>query len=215
MSWWQALAIFAALSVPIVFLAIRSLAGLGPIRRWVAMGARLLVLLIFVMILAGARWQRQNKDVEVMVLRDISESTSNVHSYPDKSLQESIDNYLRNVSADKFKPNKADKIGVISFKEDSLIDAPPEERLILDARALRDPGHGTDVSAAIQLALASLHKDALHRLLLIWDGNATAGDLNTALSAATAQHVPIDVMPLKYNVTNEVMVDNFVAPMWK
>ena len=80
---------------------------------------------------------------------------------------------------------------------------------------MRDPGNGTDAAAAIQLALASLHKDAMHRLLLIWDGNATTGDLNNAISAAVAQHVPIDVMPLNYNINNEVMMDHFTAPMWK
>ena len=215
MNWWQATLLFLALATPIVLLAIRSLAGLGPVRRWIALVARLLVLLIFVLILAGARWQRQNKDLEVMVLRDISESTSNVHDFTGTSLQDAVDNYLKSITQDKYKPNRADKLGVISFKEDALIDAPPEEKLQLDTRAMRDPGHGTDTAAAIQLALASLHKDAMHRLLLVWDGNATAGDLNNALSAAVAQHVPIDVMPLKYNVTNEVMMERFNAPMWK
>src|SRR5947208_16869957 len=99
---WQALLIFAALSVPFVLLAIRSLAGLGPVRRWVALGARLLVLLIFVLILAGARWQRQNKDLEVMVLRDISESTSNVHSFPGTSLQAGSDDDLSSVPQAKY-----------------------------------------------------------------------------------------------------------------
>ena len=55
----------------------------------------------------------------------------------------------------------------------------------------------------------------MHRLLLIWDGNQTTGDLETALAAAAAQRVPIDVMPLKYNVTSEVLVDRFIAPTWK
>jgi uncharacterized membrane protein len=215
LNWWQATLLFLAIAAPITWMATRSLAGLGAVRRWVALGMRLLVLLLLVLIVAGARWQRENKVLEVMVLRDISESTSNVHNFPGTSLQSAIDDYLKSVSQDKYKPNRADKLGVISFKEDALIDAPPEERLELDTRALRDPGHGTDAAAAIQLALASLHKDAMHRLLLIWDGNATAGDLTNALSAATAQHVPIDVMPLKYNVTNEVMMDRFVAPMWK
>ena len=215
MSWWQALLLFAGCALPIVLLAVRSLAGLGPVRRWVALGARLLVLLLFVLILAGARWQRQNHDVEVMALRDISESTRNVKDFPGTSLQSAIDDYLKAASTDQQRVNRSDKIGVISFKEDALIDAPPEERLEFDTRAIRDPGHGTDAAAAIQLALASLHKDAMHRLLLIWDGNATAGDLNTALSAAVAQHVPIDVMPLRYNITHEVMMERFNAPMWK
>ena len=55
----------------------------------------------------------------------------------------------------------------------------------------------------------------MHRLLVMWDGNATAGDTDGAVSAAAAQHVPIDVMPLHYDVSNEVMVDRFVAPTWK
>lgn len=215
MSWWQATLLFLALAAPITLLAIRSLAGLGPVRRWVALAARLLVLLLFVLILAGARWQRQNKDLEVMVIRDISESTSNVHNFAGDNLQNAIDDYLKALTQDKYKPNRSDKLGVISFKEDALIDAPPEEKLQLDTRAMRDPGHGTDAAAAIQLALASLHKDAMHRLLLIWDGNQTIGDLNNALSAAKSQNVPIDVMPLRYNVTNEVMMDRFNAPMWK
>ena len=209
MTWWQATLLFLAISAPFVLLGIRSLAGLGPVRRWVALGARLLVLLIFVLLLAGARWQRQNKDLEVMALRDISESTSNVHNFTGASLQDAIDNYLKAASADKYRPRASDKIGVISFKEDSLIDAPPEEKLQFDTRAMRDPGNGTDAAAAIQLALASLHKDAMHRLLLIWDGNATTGDLNNAISAAVAQHVPIDVMPLNYNINNEVIVWSF------
>ena len=42
--------------------------------------------------------------------------------------------------------------------------------------------------------------DAMHRLLLVWDGNLTTGDLEAALATAAAQHVQIDVMPLRYDV---------------
>ena len=178
------------------------------------MGARLLVLLLFVLVIAGARWQRENKILEVMVLRDISESTGLVRDYPGKSLASSVEDYLRGASDPKTRPSE-DLIGVISFQESALIDAVPSERLTLDARAIRPAGRGTDVASAIQLALATLRRDAMHRLLLIWDGNQTTGDLETALAAAAAQRVPIDVMPLKYNVTSEVLVDRFIAPTWK
>lgn len=211
---WQAMLLFVALAAPILLLGIRSLAGLGPVRRWVAVGARLLVLLAFVLIIAGARWQRENKKLEVMVLRDISESTNLVRDFPAKSLAASVEEYLRGVSDIKAKPPE-DLIGVISFQENSLIDAVPGERLALDTRAIRPPGRGTDVASAIQLALATLRRDSMHRLLLIWDGNQTTGDLETALAAAAAQRVPIDVMPLKYDVSNEVLVERFIAPTWK
>src|SRR5262245_18693749 len=81
LTWWQALLLFAGLALPITWLAVRSLAGLGPVRRWVALGARLLVLLVLVLIVAGARWQRENKVVELIALRDISESVSNVRDF--------------------------------------------------------------------------------------------------------------------------------------
>src|SRR5688572_4842648 len=149
-----------------------------------------------------------------MVLRDISESTGLVRDYPGKSLASSVEDYLRTASDPKSRPNE-DLIGVISFQESALIDAVPSERLTLDARAIRAAGRGTDVASAIQLALATLRRDAMHRLLLIWDGNQTTGDLETALAAAAAQRVPIDVMPLKYDVKSEVLVDRFIAPTWK
>src|SRR5688572_13062380 len=75
MPGWKAALIFLALAVPVVWMGLRSLAGLGPVRRWVAISLRLLVLLTLVLIVGGARWKRMHKVVEVMVLRDISEST--------------------------------------------------------------------------------------------------------------------------------------------
>src|SRR5678815_3708179 len=82
----------------VVLLGMRSLSGLGPVRKWVAIGARLTVLLLFVLIVSGARWQRINKVLELMVLRDISESTAQVRSYPGKTLQTSLDDWLRSIS---------------------------------------------------------------------------------------------------------------------
>src|SRR3712207_7493443 len=38
---------------------------------------------------------------------------------------------------------------------------------------------------------------------------------SAALTAAAAANVQIDVMPLEYNVQNEVLFDRLVAPTWK
>jgi uncharacterized membrane protein len=210
----EALGLFALLSVPIVLLGLRSLNGLGKIRQRVAILLRLLVLLLIVLILGGIRLQKTSKDLEVMVLRDISTSTTMVQDYPAKTLKDSIDNYLQTASATKDKPPD-DKIGEISFQQDALIDALPNTHLTLGSRAIRAECTGTDPAAAIQLGLATMQKDAMHRLLLVWDGNPTLGDLDSAVSAAVAQHVPIDVMPLHYDVQHEVMLDKIVAPTWR
>jgi uncharacterized membrane protein len=212
----KALGLFVLLGLPIVWLGMRSLAGLGKVRQWVAIGVRLAVLLLMILILGGIRVQRQATDVEVMVLRDISQSTANVDNYPGKTLQTSIDDYLL---AEANNPNNTrkpdDKIGQISFQNDVRIDALPSTHLSLESHSIRDPGSGTDIAAAIQLGLATLQPDSMHRLVLISDGNPTQGDTDAAVDAAIAQHVPIDVMPMHYDVQHEVLMDKFVAPTWK
>ncbi|HEX2971749.1 MAG TPA: VWA domain-containing protein [Tepidisphaeraceae bacterium] len=212
MTGWKAALIFLALAAPVLWLGMRSMAGLGPVRKWVAIGLRLLVLLVLVLIVGGARWRREHKVLEVMVLRDISESTGLFRQYPGKSLQESVDDYLGNASKDKYKPSKDDRIGVISFGTQALVDAMPSTSLMLDARAIRDGGGATDIASGIQLALATFQRDAMRRMVLISDGNQTSGDLETALAAAVSQRVPIDVMKLNYNVQNEVLVERVSAP---
>ncbi len=214
LNWWQATLLFLAFAIPISWMAARSLAGLGPVRRWVALGIRLLVLLLLVLIVGGARWQRQNKIVEVMVLRDVSESVTNVRNYPAKTLQTSIEQYLTEASDPKHKPPD-DRIGLLSFHSGASIDAIPNTTLALDAHPIREVGRGTDIGSAIQLGLASFGKDAMHRMLLISDGNITQGDIDAATALAAAQHVPIDVMPLDYDVKNEVLVERFISPTIK
>jgi uncharacterized membrane protein len=204
-------------AAPIVALGMRSLSGLGPARKWVSIGVRLAVLLMALLILAGVRWQQEHKNVEVMVLRDISESTNLVRNYPgapSQPLQAALDNYFNDLANDPTKKPE-DRIGVLSFHQSALIDALPNTKLALDARAIRETGNGTDAASAIQLALASMSKDAMHRLLLVWDGNMTAGSIENAIATANSLHVPIDVMPLRYDVQNEVLMDRFIAPTWK
>jgi uncharacterized membrane protein len=209
----MALTLFVVLGGMIVLLGMRSLAGLGPVRKWVAIVLRLLVLLLFIFIIGGLRFQRTHKDLEVMVLRDVSRSTANVTQFPGKTLQSSVEDFIKEV-AEKNKP-KADRIGVIGFANNAQIDAMPNTTLALDAKAIRERADGTDISAAIQLALATMSQDAMHRMVIMTDGNATEGNLDSTLSLAAAQHVPIDVVPFKYDVKDAVLVDRFVAPTLK
>jgi Ca-activated chloride channel homolog len=214
---WTAFATFIVIGGLFVWMGVRSLAGLGPVRKWVAIGVRLAVLLLLLLILGDVKWVRRNTDVEVMIVRDISRHTQLVRDYPGKYLQSSLDDYLLQATAKGASPSRlpSDKVGEISFNEQPYIDAIPSQNLSLDARAIRDAGTGTDAAAAIQLALAAMDNDAMHRILLIWDGNSTQGDLDAALAEASSQHVPVDVMPLQYNVKHEVMVDKFIAPTWR
>ena len=209
-----ALGLFALLAIPVVLLGHFSLNGLGRTRKWVAICARLLLILGIVLLLGGIRWQRQHTAVEVMVLRDLSDSTSYVKNIPAPTVRESVNTYLQELMADKGRKPE-DRIGVIGFANRAIIETLPSTRLDLGARAVAEGGNGTDVASAIQLALATQSNDAMHRLLLVWDGNQTVGNIQAAIEAAASQHVPIDVMPLHYRVDSAVMMDRFVAPTWR
>ena len=89
-----------------VFLGIRSLAGLGPVRKWVAIGVRLAVLLLVILILGDIKLVRKNTDVELMIVRDISQSTGLVSDFPGKFLQSSIDDYLLAATAKANSPSR-------------------------------------------------------------------------------------------------------------
>src|SRR5687768_13484197 len=121
MRGWHAALLFLALAIPIVLLGIRSLAGLGPVRRWVALGARLLVLLAFLVLIAGARWDRVNKDVEVIVLRDVSESTRLMSNLPAPTLRDAVDIWLDKTIQDDEEKELTDRIGVISFDSQAYV----------------------------------------------------------------------------------------------
>jgi uncharacterized membrane protein len=211
----MAAGLFALLAAPIILLGMRSLSGLGPVRKYVAIAIRLLVLLIAVLILGGARWQRISKDLEVIILRDVSESTAQVREFRGKTLQESQDEWFRYLADPKNGKPKDDRIGVIAFHDQPIIEAMPNVHPAFDARPIRDVGGGTNIGSSIQLALATMGKDAMHRLLLISDGNATLGDTEAAINAANAAGVQIDIVPLRYDVQNEVVVERLNSPAMK
>ena len=209
-----ALAVFLALAIPTVLLGMWSLNGLGSLRKWVAIGVRLLVLLGIVLLLGGIRWQREHKRVDVTVIRDLSDSTSYVQEHPQATLRESVNEFMQASMSDPRKKPE-DAMAVIGFAERAMIETLPSTRLDLGTRSVMEGGRGTDIASAIQLALASMGNDAMHRLVLVSDGNVTAGNLDAAIEAAAAQNIPIDVMPLRYSVDSAVMMDRFVAPTWR
>ncbi len=207
-------ALFLLLAIPIIRLGKATLHWHSPRRGWTSIGVRLAAIWVIIMILAGARWERRSKDLDVVVLRDISTSTAAVPHPRGKTLGQQIDEYLK--SAASSKPNH-DRIGVVSFDDRPLIDWLPDTRLRPGSSAVRDQLHagGTDVAAAVQLGLASFRGDAMRRLVLVSDGNPTQGDTQAAVNAALSAGVPIDVIPLSYRVGGEVLIDRLIAPACK
>src|SRR5258708_3066926 len=98
---WVACLLFLGLGPGIVVLGIRSLNGLGAVRKWVAIGIRLTVFLLFSLILGGIRWQRVHTNLEVMALVDVSGSMryySQYPGHPTKSLRAAEDEWITSLA---------------------------------------------------------------------------------------------------------------------
>src|SRR5690606_34236849 len=74
------------------------------------------------------------------------------------------------------------------------------------------PADATDLAAAVRLATAVLPQDAAPRIVVVSDGNETEGGLLAAAEAARAAGVVVDVLPVRYDIAREVVVDQIIAP---
>ena len=217
------------LAVPIFWLGKISLGTLEPSRRWTAIGLRLGVLTLLVLILAQPQAERWNRDLTVITVVDHSESVRRFAQPPTVSGQSdsggaidhrtpvTIDDWLAQwVARSSQDHEQDDRLGVVTFDGRPIVRALPSGDFELGPGTVDQPTQGTDMASAIRLGMAMFPPDSGKRLVLISDGNDTAsGDGADILAAATearAAGIPIDVLPIDYHVDREVLVEGVYAP---
>lgn len=207
--WW--LVLIPVLSVLVVLIARRSISGLGPIVRSVSIGVRLLVIVLVAAALAEPSWRDEAKDVALAVVLDRSSSmpeASNdvVRRYIDEALSNS--------------ESSTSRLGVVTTAASPRIETVPVMRILPTQAWQRLLASGfsvgdrdaTDLGSAVRAALAVIPGDAGGRLLVVSDGNETSGSLLSAAEHARAKGVPIDVLPIRYEIEREVVLERLVAP---
>lgn len=193
--------------IPLIFwLSRRSLAGLGPIRRWIALGLRSLLIALLVAALAGLELVRSSDQVCTLFVLDQSQSISS----------EASDQALQAISqAISERPRDEDLAGLIVFGRNPRIELPPS--LYPRDRQIRTIGSAidrqyTDIGSAIQLALGSFPPGTSGRIVLVSDGNENRGQALEQAAASTRVGVPIDVVPIEYHYDAEILVDKIAVP---
>ncbi|MFZ4575576.1 MAG: glutamine amidotransferase [Phycisphaerales bacterium] len=199
--WLFLIPVLALLSV---LMGMKSLAGLGSTTRWVALGARLLVLVLIVGALAEPQWRTETKDVSVTVVLDASESVPS-------QLQNDVKAYVE-AAASEGRKKVDDRLGLVTAARDAFVQTGPTKLTTRLEQQHIGAIDGTDLAKAVNLAIALLPADAANRIILASDGNETAGNVLQAAEAAKALGIPIDVLPLKYRYENEVLVERLAAP---
>ncbi len=186
-----------------LLIARKSLAGGGTVTRWVSLAVRLIVIVLIAGAMAEPQWRKESKDVAVTLVLDASESVP-------AALQAEVKAFATAAVTTGKKPD--DMLGMVTAAKDAFVQDLP-------SKLLRDlePQHvgaidGTNLAAAVRLAIATAPHNAANRILLATDGNQTVGNVLQAAEMAKAMHIPIDVMPIKYKYTSEVLVDREVSP---
>jgi len=218
--WWLVLLVF----VPVVFLMSRgSLSGLGPWRKWMAVGGRATGVAAIALALAEPRLLRPSENVTVLFLVDRSFSIPQ-EPYQEKPGGPTLDmrwertRALIEKSVDlQFTRSKEDRFGVMLFgkRPKLLLPAAPVFTTPLKPEAAGPvDGEYTDIAAAFKLALASFPEGTGKRVVLVSDGNPNRGVLAEQLDLAVKNKVEVDTVALAPGIRNEneVRVESVDAP---
>ncbi len=212
------------------------------LRRNVALSLRTLLLLMLAFMLAGPHYLRQHDQLTVIGLLDISGSvqrfanlgaldnivTNNAASpLARRSNIEYLRQWFRQATQTKL-PD--DRFGLVVFDGRAIAVSAPTTTEYVDDNLDTPISPGTNIAEAVRLGLAMFPADTAKRLVLVTDGNETDGNVleavrqaagaaatNIELTAYAVRNrrgvgVPIDVVPIAYNVTNDVQIARIEAP---
>jgi len=182
-----------------------SLAGLGRVRRLLALGLRTLVLVLFVLAAAEIQLVRTSERLTVIYLLDQS------WSIPEAHRQAMIDDVNEAILEHR---EREDRVGVIVFAREASIEIPPFDDDVQVPRkieSLLDPEY-TNLAGAIKLAQASFPEDAAKRVVVVSDGNQNLENALEQARGAVDSGIGIDVVPVVYRAPADVAVERVVMP---
>ncbi|HHN78433.1 MAG TPA: VWA domain-containing protein, partial [Phycisphaerales bacterium] len=111
--------IVAAVLIPVIWLvSFRSLAGLGPVRRVLALTLRSLLVLLFAVALAEIQWVEKSDRVTVIYVLDQSESI------PPAKRRLMLEYVVRQVRRHR-NARQRDRAGVVVFGRQAVVEVPP------------------------------------------------------------------------------------------
>src|SRR5262245_54339215 len=187
----------------VIVISLRSLAGLGPVRRWLAIGLRCLVITTIIFALAGAQRTQTTDSLSVIFLVDRSASIP-------RDQQTAAFQFV-NAAKDGLRPTK-DRLGLIAFDGDSAVEQLPMGGLGITK--IGDPvrPEHTNVEDALAMGMALFTDDTARRVVLLSDGNENVGHALDQADQYKAAGVPIDVIPIRYEHGDEVVFERLSAP---
>ncbi len=184
----------------------RSLAGLGGMRRILALTLRTLVLAAIVFALADMQFRKSSDRLTVIYLLDQSQSIP-------AEQREAMAKFVNATVRENRQDDKLDRAGVIVFGREAEVELPPVDFAyeLPRVESLVDPTY-TNLEAALQKAMSLFPADSAKRVVIVTDGNENMGDALREARAMADAGVSIDVLPAPINRRSEVRVDKVALP---
>jgi hypothetical protein len=194
------------------WLALRAAKGRPRAGDWAALAARTLLLAALALALSIPRVETKTDGRSVAYVLDVSESI------PPAALQRGGD-FIRDSASLR---GEKDDAAFVVFADGAAVEAPfarvsatrRMEAVVIDPANLasRLPRGETDVDGALRIARAGFPPGGARRIVLVTDGNETRGDAAAAVRELIADHVDVQVVPVRYEREKEVLVEKVVAP---
>jgi uncharacterized membrane protein len=188
---------------PLVWMSYRSLAGLGSIRRALAILFRTAVIILVLLALAELRSVWRSDRLATIFLLDLSNSVP--HEQQQAALQ-----YATEASKKRWKD---DLVGLVVFGKEPRVEVPPAPSELpgIPPESIIDH-ENSDIGAAVKLALASFPDDTARRIVVLSDGNENRGSLFEQALTAKSLGIQVDVLPIEYFYDREVLVEKVSIP---
>ena len=191
------------IALPLLWLGMhRSIAGWTPAQRRVCTVVRVLMLTLIVLALAGLTIMRPSSETSVLFVVDASASVS-----PEAAVQ--AREFVAKALAAK---GRGDSAGVVGFAESAMLWQPPAEYTELVNWPALQAGKATDIGAALEFASALFPSGQARRIVLLSDGNDTAGRANAAAARLAAAGTELWTVPLHNPDRPEVLVERVEIP---
>lgn len=192
-----------ALAAPLLAVAIwrRLPPPLGRGQARLAMGLRLVILVLIVLALAGLRWESTPDAQTLVVLADRSASIGGAGDQERQAI-------LRLLEARR----GDDQVGLISFGREAVVESPPDRRPAFTDFGTHPNPNYTNIEAALRLAVSMMPSDTRRHVLLLSDGRQNIGDAVTEARLLRSQGTRVDVLPIMVATGPEVRVDAVRVP---
>ncbi|MBT5382829.1 MAG: hypothetical protein HOL13_08320 [Phycisphaerae bacterium] len=196
--WLMVLVLLA----PVVWRSRGARVSLGPVRGVVVPVLRCVLIIALVLALAEPVILRSNDDLTVAVVLDRSRSIMPTE------LDAAVD-WVQQATVGR---GESDRLAVVHAARDASVVMMPDANGQIGIEVVQGRTDASDLAGGVEYAKGLLPDAGAHRILLVSDGNQTAGSLLEAASRAADAGIPIDVLPIRYERDGEVMLERLIAP---